>query len=172
MIQKISDEEFSELVRVSRSINEICLCYPGYSSGGTVNRTKKRIQRLGIDITHFDGGRSKRFQRKTVSKPCLRCGTYFDTKLGASREKKYCSKVCANRNGNHHPTERAIKIRETWQKKWITKECLFCKNIFRVPPHEHHRKYCSNRCGKKSQWSDPEYRRMMTIKFKAAYASG
>lgn len=64
------------------------------------------IEDNDIDISHFDGGKSKRRKWERIEKECPICGKVFTTRKGHDRETTVCSRGCSNtyfRSGINHP---------------------------------------------------------------------
>ena len=108
----------------------------GYIStgGGAFRMAQKLIAKFDIDISHFT-----RTKYKTVKKICPVCNEEFETKSGIKKEKKVCSRACANthfRSGKNHVNYKDDSTRAYVRICWENhkKECIVCgeKNIVAV----------------------------------------
>ena len=80
----------------AKSKSDVCRSL-GFSPNGTgIRKVTTLIDENNIDISHFDGGSSKKVKWKTVTKTCPVCNKQFKTKEGHSREKTTCGHSCSN----------------------------------------------------------------------------
>jgi hypothetical protein len=73
-------------------------------NGRNHKKMDKIIKEYGIDISHFDGGRSKRRKYSRIKKECPVCNTLFEI-IDNANAKITCSHSCSNtyfRSGKNH----------------------------------------------------------------------
>lgn len=103
-------ENLKEVFKESKSILDVCKRL-GYSANGRgYKKVKDLISEHGFDVTHFDGGASKRTVHQTITKECPSCGKEFKTKEG-DLGKTTCSYSCSNsyfRSGEDNPNYKNI----------------------------------------------------------------
>lgn len=68
-----------------------------YYNGTTSKIINNIIQEFNLNISHFDGGKSKNRKYERVIKKCPVCNKEFKALLGNKREKQTCSYSCANK---------------------------------------------------------------------------
>lgn len=114
---------------------------------GTVGRiVDKLIKEMGADISHFDGGVSKRRKYQIIEKECPVCFNLFETRKGSPREKIVCSKACSNshfRSGPSNPNWKEDRYRTTcffYHKK----ECVICGEKRIVDVHHYDEDHNNN----------------------------
>lgn len=161
----LSKEELIEKVKISRSFQEFQRNL-GYSvSYNTRKRLLKLISKYDINITHFDKNHYSKSQKfPDGTKVCLYCNNEFITKIGNKRERKFCSKHCANsvntegRRSAKHREYLSQRLKQP-EKPDIIKVCLFCSKEFLVKwKRRLNRKgFCSTSCASKSNWQNPEF---------------
>lgn len=153
--------ELEEKVKISYSFKELQRNL-GYSSSYNVTkRLRKFIAKNNIDISHFDKNHSNRERGYPVGqKTCLYCGKTFETKIGKSKEPKYCSQSCANTPnlGNRRSEENNKRIAAKLTKPKIEKRCIKCGKDFVVNRRNNKVKCCSQSCASKCHWDNQGYR--------------
>jgi len=93
-----------EVIKNSRSINEVATKVFGYGNGTSYKKVKKFINDNHIDISHF--GLIRKITYPKINKVCPVCGEIFETKQGHRTEKIVCSHSCSNtyfRSGTSNP---------------------------------------------------------------------
>jgi len=130
-------ENLVEVFKESRSIIDVCKRLGYHNNGSGYNKVKKLINEHNIDVSHFDGGKSKRTRYKTIVKECPTCGNEFKTKEGHTKEKTVCSRGCANtyyRSGEDNPNWRDISEYDKRDRQFSLKYRIICFN--------HHKHEC------------------------------
>ena len=125
----MTDEEFAEIVRISKNRTEVCRRLNVPYNGASMRKVSERISRLGLNIAHFLS--VAEFNRRNEKYPvvklnCPVCGSQFVSRPGSKkRDKKTCSRKCSN---IQRPRGGALKISHyrTICFKYHKKECVIC----------------------------------------------
>ncbi len=123
----------------------------------TCKKIKKLVQEFKINTDHFDSNFSTRqrdYPRR--EKECPICKLKFITKIGASDEKTYCSRKCANNIPNHNrfSEESRKKISKTTTHSPVIKICEHCDQTYQVLFQKRKkRRFCSQSCASAYQWT-------------------
>ncbi len=111
---KITNEQLTSVVKESFSFREVLRrCNISLNSGSTYNHYRKRIKKLGLDISHFRGNRNN-----------------FGINHVGGCQKIHWSKVLIKQSNNDR--EKSLKLRRAYteycQEHNINIECVGCKN--------------------------------------------
>lgn len=136
MKKELSKQEFEKAVNDSMSNSDVCRIL-GFSINGTgFRKVKKLVEEHSVDISHFDGGYSKReIKYPTIEKECPVCKNIFKTKRGSCKEKETCSYACSNtyfRSGENNPNWKEINSFSTKSRRFSAKYRRIC-----FENHEH-----------------------------------
>lgn len=116
------------------SYSDVCRLM-GWPLNGTYSRKAKRLVE-NLDISHFGSNpKSRKYER--ITKDCPICEEQFQTLKGHPREKKTCSRGCANtyfRSGSNNPNWKESAYRTTCFE-YHKKECVVCKESRIVEVH-------------------------------------
>lgn len=145
----MNKKDLFEIVKSSKSKNEVLIKYFGYSNGRTYDKLDFLIKKFKINISHWE----------PPIKKCLFCDDLIDS------HKKFCNSSCSakyNNKGRTQSEETRNKIRESLNKtqrivnhnqkpnKEIIKICIICEEIFSAKRFSNGRisqsKCCSIEC--------------------------
>ena len=89
-------DKILKAIRASYCKSDVCRAL-NIPLNGSGNRLVNRlIEELDADISHFDGGKKKRFKYPVIEKTCPVCKNKFKASKGSPREKQTCSYACSN----------------------------------------------------------------------------
>lgn len=130
MKKEILKHDIEKAVNNSMSNSDVCKIL-GFSINGTgIRKVKNLIEEHGVDISHFDGGYSKRvIKYPVIEKECPVCKSMFETKMGHKKEKDTCSHACSNtyfRSGIDNPNWKDITSFSTKSKHFSVKYRRIC----------------------------------------------
>ena len=120
--------EFVNIVKESKSKSDVCKLMSVAVNGRGYKRVNELISKYKVDISHFDGGKSKNTKYKLIDKECPVCGDVFETRNGHPKEKETCSYSCSNtyfRSGVNNPNWNDDTYRTTCFH-YHNKECIVC----------------------------------------------
>ncbi len=102
----IKREEFEKLVLESKSKSELCLKLGFSNNGANFKKIDEMIIKYGLSLEIF-----KKVKHEKKIKNCPICGNCFEFLEGHKKEKKTCSRSCANsffRSGKDNPNYKDI----------------------------------------------------------------
>lgn len=162
-------EKFKQVVKESNGTGEICRKFNFCDNGKSRNQVKLKIYEFKLDISHF-GLKNHSCKYQKIKKECPICQSVFETEKNHPREKKTCSRKCANKFFAtslsleqrekikyglklYYQSEQGLNtIRKKKQTIVIAKNCKTCQKQFK--PKTNKIIYCSKLC----QSSCLEYR--------------
>lgn len=120
---------YKSLIKECKSKSDFCKKL-GLNLGGTsFRKINKIIENNNLDISHFDGGKSKRRKYEIIVKKCPVCNTEFKTKNNHPSEKTTCSVSCSNtyfRTGENNPNYKNIEDYDNRGTSYIKKYRKLC----------------------------------------------
>lgn len=144
----MTKQQYEEIIKQCSSKTDFAkrLGY-NYYNGKASKYVTDIINEHNLDISHFDGGKSKNRKYERVTKQCPVCEKPFEALLGNKREKQTCSYSCANkkfRSGENNgmwkeeSESRYTKICFMYHKK----KCIICDEdkIVAVHHYDHNHK--------------------------------
>jgi len=136
----MNKEKLIEAVKSSKSKSDVCRKMGYVTGGGGRRKITKMIEDLSLDVSHFDGGLSKRnIKYDIIQKECPICLGKFETRLGGLKEKVTCSHSCANtyyRSGVNHPNWKDDAYRSTCFY-YHKKKCVICEEDKIIDVHHY-----------------------------------
>ena len=75
----------------AKSKSDVCRTLEIPINGSGMRKINAWIDEFDIDVSHFDGGSSRRIKYPVKIRTCPVCGDEFETKIGNSEERKTCS---------------------------------------------------------------------------------
>jgi very-short-patch-repair endonuclease len=154
-------EKFKHIVKESNGTGEICRKYNFCDNGKSRNQIKLKINEFKLDISHF-GLKNYLCKYQKIKKECPVCQSKFETEKNHPREKKTCSRKCANKFFAtflsleqkekikcglklYYQSDRGLNtILKKKQSIVIDKKCKTCQKQFK--PKSNKTLYCSKLC--------------------------
>lgn len=124
---KITDEEFIEAIKNSKSISDSLRYLKLPINGNYTNKIRFIRDKYNINTDHFDIQYKNR-RYVLVHIECPVCGEKFQTQEGHPRQKRVCSVSCSNtffRSGENHGNFNPDSYRNVCFKYW-PRECAIC----------------------------------------------
>lgn len=124
----INKDKLCELVKESSSKSDVARGLGYNINGSGLRKVNNLIKEFGLDISHFDYGKSKTVKYCKIEKTCPVCGNTFNTKSGHRNEKTTCSYSCSNtyfRSGRDNGNWSDDRYRTTCFL-YHKKECVIC----------------------------------------------
>jgi hypothetical protein len=140
----------SEIVAIfknAKSKSDVCRQLNYVAGGGGLRKVNEMIDVYKIDISHFDGGRSKRIIYETIEKVCPVCEKTFTSQKGHKREKVTCSYSCSNtffRSGENNGSWKEDASYRTICFRYHKKECVICGENKIVAVHHYDENHNNN----------------------------
>ena len=138
-------KEFVEIVKECMSKSDVCKKLGYQTNGNGMRKVNVLLDEFEVDVSHFDGGKSKNTKYETITKECPVCGDNFETKKGHKREKTVCSHSCSNtffRSGKNNPNWKNGVT--DWDKRYRKicflehgKKCIICGETNIVVVHHY-----------------------------------
>jgi len=138
--------EIKTIVSNCKSKSDVCRQLGLHTNGSGMRKVDKLINEHQLDISHFDGGKSKRIKYRLIEKECPICGSFFKTQLGHRNEKTVCSHSCSNtyfRSGKDNPNYKnddeltGIIKYVTICFRYHEKKCVYCGETNIVTVHHY-----------------------------------
>jgi len=143
-VRKLIDKEKLGLaIQKSYCYEDICFYLNRKRNTHFTDKIKYCIQYYNFDISHFNRN-IKRFKNKRINKKCPICNKEFEIILNNRKERKYCSRYCANRpsvgdrynkinNEKRYNTYKTYLLKKKEEKRLIEEEEKRLEQKLKIP---------------------------------------